>query len=163
MAITDNATTQAREDRPLAVPHEAPATTPPRPDVTAGFVRPTIGPLMQASTIHFLAHTEMRELLDYAAQRGWPSLGFDRLSIRWQELHWTKDAWKTVNVVRSTDVPCPVVNGYFYLPNVGPGTEVEFAVHVGIACHAPQDTAGARDVGDVWFNNAGQNYRQATR
>lgn len=149
MVVTNSSTTQA------------PATTPPRP--AAGFVRPTTSPLMQASTIHFLAHTEMQELLDYAAQRGWPAMGYARLSIRWQELHWTRDAWKTVNVVRSTDVPCPVVNGYFYLPGVAAGTEIEFAVHVGIACHAPQDTAGARDVGDVWFNAGGKNYTQRAR
>jgi hypothetical protein len=40
---------------------------------------------------------------------------------------------------------------------------VEFALHVGIACHAPQDTAGARDEAGLWFNNDGRNYLQITR
>jgi hypothetical protein len=155
---TNNPTTQQRE-----VMDARAATPPPRPSISSGFVRPTTSPLVQASTIHFLAHTDMHELIDYAAQRGWPGMGYDRLSIRWQELHWTSDGWKTSHVVRSTDVPCPVVNGYFYLPNVPAGTEIEFAVQVGVACHAPQDTAGARDVGDVWFNNNSLNYRQTAR
>jgi hypothetical protein len=56
-----------------------------------------------------------------------------------------------------------VVNGFFFLPNVAPGVEVEFAVHAGLACHAPSDTAGSRDTGDLWFNADGGNYRQQTR
>lgn len=117
----------------------------------------------KVSSLHFLVHPDMAEVQDLARGRGWPEKGYTTLSIAWVELHWTLDGWKTTQVLRSTDVPCPVVNGSFFLPNVAAGTEIEFAIHAGIACHAPQDTAGVRDSADVWFNNAGINYRQVTR
>jgi hypothetical protein len=105
----------------------------------------------------------MPEVQALAHSRGWLSRGFTTLSIPWTEMHWTLDDWKTVRVLRSTDVPCPVMNGYYFLPSVPTGTEVGFAVHAGIACHAPQDTAGTRDTTDLWFNNDGLNFRQVTR
>lgn len=152
-----------REPRPKpSSPYLPPP--PPRTDTLAsGLVRPTTAPGMATSTVHFLVHPAMKELLAYAAERGWFAQGFTALTIPWQELHWTADGWKTVQVLRSTDVPCPVVNGFFYLPSCPAGTEVEFAVHVGVACHAPQDTAGVRDTGELWFNHGGKNYRQTSR
>ncbi len=120
----------------------------------------TRGPM---STVHFLVHADMLELHREAEARGWLQRGFTALTVPWLELHWTSDGWKTLHVVSSNDVPCPVVNGTFHLPGCTPGTEVEFAVHVGIACHAPADTAGARDVAELWLNNGGKNYRQTTR
>ena len=34
------------------------------------------------------------------------------------EMHYTTDGWKTSRVLKSTDVPSPYINGYFYLPFV---------------------------------------------
>jgi hypothetical protein len=137
---------------------------PPWPDsLTSGAVRPTTAVMPPMSTVHFLVHGEMPEVLAYAAARGWLEKGFSRITVTWLELRYTTDGWKTTHVLHSTDVPCPVVNGFFFLPDVPPGQEVEFAVHAGLACHAPTDTAGCRDVGDVWFNNGGANYRQKSR
>lgn len=116
-----------------------------------------------SSTIHFLVHPDMSELRREAAARGWEAKGFTTLTIPWLELHWTQDNWKTTNVVSSNDVPCPVLNGTFHLASCAPGREVEFAIHLGLACHAPGDTAFARDVGDFWLNNDGKNFKQTTR
>ncbi len=115
------------------------------------------------STVHFLVHPGMAELQREAEARGWNTRGYTTLSVAWLELRWTCDGWKTMHVLSSTDVPCPVVNGTFHLSDCAVGTEVEFAIRVGLACHAPHDTAGARDVGEVWLNNAGSNYTQTTR
>lgn len=115
------------------------------------------------STVHFLVHGEMKELRQEAEARGWGQRGFSALTIPWLELHWSTDGWKTTHVVSSNDVPCPVVNGTFHLAGCAPGTEVEFAIHVGLACHAPGDTAFARDVGELWLNNDGKNFQQTTR
>lgn len=120
-------------------------------------------PVAPTSSLHFLVHPAMVEVQDYAAQRGWFAQGFTTLSIEWLELHWTSDGWKTTHVLSSTDVPCPVVNGFFFLPNVPRGMEVEFALRVGVACHAPHDTAGSRETGELWLNNAGANFKQSTR
>jgi hypothetical protein len=114
------------------------------------------------STLHFLVHAEMEELRRAAESLGWNARGFTALTIPWLELHWTSDGWKTTHVVSSNDVPCPVVNGTFHLSGCAPETEVEFAIHVGLACHAPGDTAFARDVSDLWLNNDGKNYQQTT-
>ena len=115
------------------------------------------------STLHFLVHAGMPELVRDAEARGWNARGFSALTIPWLELHWTSDGWKTKHVVSSNDVPCPVVNGTFHLTGCPPNTEVEFAIHVGLACHAPADTAFARDVGDLWLNNGAKNFQQTTR
>lgn len=139
------------------LPPETPVQSSP-----TGLVRPQAGTLSPHSAVHFNVTPELPELRALAASRGWLTNGWDVLGVRWQELHWTADGWQTVHVLRSTDVPCPVVNGFFYLP-VTAGTEVEFAVHVGLACRAPQDGAGQRDEADLWFNGGGRNYRQKTR
>ena len=118
------------------------------------------GPL---STIHFLVHPGMVELQTEAEARGWNSRGFTTLSVAWLELRWTTDGWKTMHTVSSNDVPCPVVNGTFHLQGCPSETEVEFAVRVGLACHAPHDTAFARDVGELWLNNRGKNFKQTSR
>ncbi|MEW5738765.1 MAG: hypothetical protein AB1938_07550 [Myxococcota bacterium] len=131
--------------------------------LSSGTVRPTSAAVAPLSSIHFLVHPGMPEVQAYAAERGWLAQGFTQLSITWLELRYTTDGWKTSHVLHSTDVPCPVVNGFFFLPNVPLGVEVEFAVHAGLACHAPSDTAGSRDTGELWFNNGGANFRQLTR
>lgn len=115
------------------------------------------------STLHFLVHPDMPELKREADARGWIARGFSRLTVPWLELHWSADGWKTKHVVSSNDVPCPIVNGTFHLTHCPPNTEVEFAIHVGLACHAQTDGAYARDVGDLWLNDGGKNYRQTTR
>jgi hypothetical protein len=117
----------------------------------------------QVSSVHFQVTPDLPEIQARVAEREWTARGFTHVTVPWTEMHWTTDNWKTSHVLRSSDVPCPVMNGYYFLPNVPTGAEVEFAIHAGIACHAPQDTAGSRDTADVWFNNDGKNYRQATR
>ena len=115
------------------------------------------------STLHFLVHPAMVELQREAQQRGWNERGFTSLTVAWLELRWSTDRWVTQHAVSSNDVPCPVVNGTFHLKGCAPGTEVEFAIRVGLACHAPHDTAFARDVGELWLNNDGKNFVQTTR
>ncbi len=115
------------------------------------------------ATVHFYVHAGMSELRRYAEQRGWLAKGWTALSVPWLELHYTTDGWKTTRVLKSTDVPCPVVNGYFYLPFVEKEQEVEFAVQAGLTCRAPNDTAGERETGSFWFNNDGKNYRQRAK
>ena len=129
----------------------------------SGLMRVAPGTPAFSSTVHFVVHGAMPEIQAYAHGRGWFERGHHVLSTPWQELHWTVDGWKRIHVLRSSDVPSPVVGGHFVLPGVAAGTLVEFAIHVGVACHAPHDTAGARDVGDVWLNNGGVNFQQYTR
>lgn len=128
-----------------------------------GLVRPVSSPLAARSAIHFLVHSEMPELLEAARRLGWFERGWTVLSIRWQELVYSTDLWRTTRVLRSSDVPCPVMSGHFFLPGVPPRTEVHFALHVGFACHAPADLAGVREESDAWLNNAGRNYVQLTK
>jgi len=115
------------------------------------------------ATIHFWIHPSMDELKALAHQRGWPNKGWTVLTLPWLEMHYTTDGWKTTRVLKSTDVPCPVINGYFYLPHVEKGQEVEFAVHAGIACRAPNEGNQERESTSMWFNNDGENYRQVAR
>jgi hypothetical protein len=119
--------------------------------------------LPASSVVHFHVGPEMDEVWRYAAERGWLEKGFTALSIGWLELRYSTDGWKTTHVTKSTDVPCPVVADYFFLPNVPRGTEVELAVQAGVLCRAPTDAAGYRERGSLWFNNGGQNYRQVSR
>jgi hypothetical protein len=133
------------------------------PSSPSGVIRPVTAMVPAVSSIHFLVHAGMPEVQELAHSRGWFAQGFTTLSIPWTEMHWTTDEWKTAHVLRSTDVPCPVMNGYFFLPHVPSGTEILFAIRAGVACHAPHDTAGTRDTTDLWFNNQGLDYRQVTR
>ncbi|MBL8919829.1 MAG: hypothetical protein JNJ54_13255 [Myxococcaceae bacterium] len=126
-----------------------------------GYVRPSSAPIIRTSRIHFDVNPTLPEVVAFAEAQGWRARGFTAVSIAWQELHWTSDGWATVNKVASTDVPCPITGGWFSL-QAKPGTPVEFAVRVGLQCRAPQDTAGARETGELWFNNAGSNYAQVT-
>ncbi len=139
---------------PPPVRHDAPLPATTRP------VQPGLNPL---SAVHFAVHTEMPELINGAHERGWYTRGHSQLCINWQELHYTTNGWKTVHVLKSTDVPCPVINGNFYLPNLPAGSPVEFAIRVGYGCRAPEDTGGYRDCAEHWFNNQGANYQQTTR
>ncbi len=104
----------------------------------------------------------MDELQRYAREKGWPQAGYTHLTIHWLELHFTTDGWKTTHVLKSTDVPSPIIDGWFLLPYVPKGTALEFAIHVGLACHAPNDAAGYRERGELWLNNGGRNYSQTT-
>lgn len=114
------------------------------------------------SRIHFEVHPGMNELQRYAREKGWLDAGFTQLSISWLELHFTTDGWRTTHVLRSTEVPSPVADGYFTLASVPKGTPVEFAIHAGVACHAPHDSAGVRERGETWLNNGGRNYTQVS-
>lgn len=109
--------------------------------------------------IHFLVHPGMAEVRALAQEHGWIAQGYNVLAIAWLELHFTTDAWATSHVLKSTDVPCPVVNGWYYLPNVQKGDIVEFAVQAGVTCHTGSEHA-SRDQASLWFNNDGKNYQQ---
>ncbi len=160
--------------RTVAAHIEAPKPAPP-PPAAAPAGRPAVGSVFQpsavrpaaptgpASKLHFVVHPGMQELQDFARSQGWTAQGFTQLSVPWQDLVYTTDHWKTTQTLKSTDVPSPIVNGQFFLPNVPKGTDVEFAIHVGVACHAPADIAGYRERGDLWLNNGGQNYHQISQ
>jgi hypothetical protein len=156
---------ETSENDYVARPFLAPTTeqTLVHPSSPSGVIRPVTASVPAVSSIHFLVHSGMPEIQDLAHTRGWLARGFTTISIPWTEMHWTVDDWKTAHVLRSSDVPCPVMNGFFFLPDVPVGTEVTFAVHAGVACHAPHDTAGNRDTTELWFNNQGHNYKQVTR
>lgn len=126
----------------------------------SGLVHPVSAPVCKRSMLQFLVHPGLPELASTAEAHGWFARGWTTLSIHWQELIYSTDEWKTVQALRSSDVPCPVMNGVYFLPDVPPGTEVVFAIHVGFACHAPGDLAGVRAEADLWLNNDGRNYRQ---
>ena len=66
-------------------------------------VRPVTTPMPQTSTVHFIVHPAMFEIIGYANDRGWLASGWTSVSIQWQELHWTTDNWQTVQVLKSTD------------------------------------------------------------
>ncbi len=139
------------------------ASLPPQRIETPAMLRSMMSARGPMSTLHFHVSPDLPELQREANARGWNEKGFTTLTISWSELRWTADGWATYHVVSSNDVPCPVVNSTFHLSGCAPGTEVEFALHVGLACHAPHDTAFARDVAELWLNNDGQNYRQTTK
>ena len=135
----------------------------PRPSPQASNLSAHINPGVPTAMIHFLVHAGMPEVLKHAHDKGWLARGFTVLSIPWLELHFTTDGWVTSRVLKSTDVPCPVINGWYYLPHVHGGQVVEFAVHAGITCRAPEDQSASRDQGSLWFNNDGVNYTQTAR
>jgi hypothetical protein len=127
------------------------------------FFRPRAVGQPPSSVVHFHVYPEMAEVRAYAEGQGWLSRGWSVLRIPWLELHYTTDGWQTARVLRSTDVPSPVVGGFFFLPDVPRGTLVELAVHAGVSCRALSDTAGYRERGSLWFNNGGSNYLQRSR
>lgn len=124
--------------------------------------RPVSAPVAPRSHLHFLVTPELAEVQAFAESQGWLEKGYTQLLISWLELHYTTDGWATVKVLKSTDVPSPVIDGRFYLPAIPAGTEVTFALRVGLACRLPADTQGLRESGELWFNNRGANYRQTT-
>ena len=64
-------------------------------------------------------------------------------------------------VVKADDQPPPLApDGRIFLPDVQQGTEVEFALLVGIE---PVDAGPKPTRVEVWLNNGGQNYRQVTK
>ncbi len=115
-----------------------------------------------SSRIHFNVHPGIAEIQRYVHDMGWVAKGNSVITIRSQEVRWTTDNWKTTNVLMSLDVPSPIVNGFFSLPNVPKGTPVKFAILVGLSSHHPSDSAGARDFGSTWLNNDGQDYTQTS-
>jgi hypothetical protein len=119
--------------------------------------------LPPSSVVHFHVGPEMEDVKRFALAQGWLDKGYTALGIAWLELRYTTDGWKTTRVLKSTDVPSPVVGGFFFLPGVPKGTEVELAVHAGVFCRAPGDVAGYRERGSLWFNNGGRNFRQVSR
>lgn len=164
----EDAPTPLFPEEPAASPPQRPFLPPPPNRLEGGVdatspLRARTSPMIPTSAIHFLVHPGMAELQACAEREGWRAQGWTELWVPWLELRYTTDGWKTVSVLESTDVPCPIVNGFFYLPRVPRGTEVEFALQVGVACRAPHDQAGSRAESTVWLNNGGQNYRQAAR
>jgi len=125
--------------------------------------RARIPELPPSSVVHFHVDAKTPEVQAYARAQGWLERGFSVVQVTWQELRYTTDGWKTTRILRSTDVPSPVVSGFFFLPGVARGTEVELALHVGLSCRAPGDAAGYRERGSLWFNDGGKNYRQQSR
>lgn len=123
-------------------------------------VQRALGP---TSAIHFHVHPGMDEVVRFAADQGWNAQGWSRLSVLWVDMVYTTDAWKTTKTLRSTDVPSPIVDELFYVPDVERGTEIEFAIHVGVGCAHPDDLAGYRERADVWLNNGDKNFKQVTR
>src|SRR5262245_16771630 len=111
---------------------------------------------MSVSRVHFTVHSGLSEVRAAAQAHGWNSV-----SAEADEVRFTTDGWKTTRVVKSTDQPPTLTpDGNIYLPDVKLGTEVEFAVKVGVTPGAG-DAAAARE--EIWLNNGGQNYRQVTK
>ena len=112
---------------------------------------------MKTSTasIQFRVHPEMKELQQEAEARGWFEKGWNTLSVRWQEVRWTTDGWKTTQIAEGRD-------GVFQLTNCNKGTDVEFAVRLGLACHGEKNPKQVQNLSEVWLNNAGRNFRQVT-
>lgn len=117
------------------------------------------------AVIHFHVHAGLPQVRAFARDQGWFDRGFTELDVAWLELHFTTDGWATARVLKSTDVPSPITDGWCSLPRVDVGAEVTFAMRAGIVCRAPGDPAHGmfRDQGDLWFNNDGANYTQTAR
>jgi hypothetical protein len=111
-------------------------------------------------TLHFDVNPGMNEVQNFAKAQGWPQKGWTDLSTYGQDIVYTTDNWKTTRSLNSSQVPSPFVNGRIILPDVAPGTQVQFALHVYVASHAPSDIGGYRERSDMWLNNNGQNYTQ---
>ncbi|HVE82896.1 MAG TPA: hypothetical protein VND93_08620 [Myxococcales bacterium] len=110
---------------------------------------------MTVSSVHFAVHPGLAEVQQIARSNGWSSV-----SAEADEVVFTTDGWKTSRVMRASDTPPPMSpDGRIFLPEVQRGTEVEFALKVGVH-PAGADPQAARAV--VWLNNGGKNYRQVT-
>lgn len=150
-------------DRPRARPFLPPPSSQ-LADGAVGPMRSRPGAVLPRSSIHFLVHPDMSELRALADAEGWFARGWTSLEVTWVELRYTTDGWRSMRTLRSTDVPCPIVNGHFFLPDVPAGTVVEFALHVGLGCRAPHDDPGqVRAETALWFNNDGRNFQQPSR
>lgn len=112
---------------------------------------------MAVSAVHFQVHAGMPEVQAAARARGWNA---GDVAAEPAEVHYSMDGWKTSRVVRASDQPPPFSpDGLLFLPGVQHSTPVEFAIKVSVR---PTGAAQAEPA-EVWLNNGGQNYRQATR
>jgi len=143
-------------------PAEARPSTP-APSVTKPKKAEPKASALPTSTVHFHIHAGIPELHGYAQGRGWLANGWTVLSVPWFEIVHTSDHWKTTSHQKSTEPQAADSNGHLTLVGVAPGTEIEFALNIGIACQAPGEGGTVREQGDVWLNNGGQNFRQTTR
>jgi len=111
---------------------------------------------MPVSALHFAVHPALPEVQSAAGERGWKEA-----SAEVEEVHYTSDGWKTGRVVKCTDQPPPFApDGRIFLAGVQRGTEVEFALQLGI--HKAAGTE-EEESAHIWLNNGGKNYRQVTR
>lgn len=111
---------------------------------------------MAVSTVHFEVNPGIEEVRAAAQAQGWGAVAAET-----DEVRFTTDGWKTTRVVKASDQPPPLApDGRIFLPDVQQGTEVEFALKVGIK---PVDAGAQATRAEVWLNNGGQNYRQVTR
>ncbi|MHB8876265.1 MAG: hypothetical protein ACYC8T_21445 [Myxococcaceae bacterium] len=134
----------------------APSVTKPKKESAAPAAKKAPAAARQApsSTVHFDVHPGLAEIRGYAESQGWLS-GGGGVKVSWLELGYTTDGWKTSHVLAFAELPA---TGRYPLPGVAPGTEIEFALHVGVASGRVDD-AGR---GELWMNNGGRNYRQVT-
>jgi hypothetical protein len=111
---------------------------------------------MTVSTVHFDVHPGLDEVRAAAQAHGWSAVVAET-----DEVRFTTDGWKTAHAVKASDQPPPIApDGRIFLPDVQQGTEVEFALKVGVYPVA----GGAQSTrAEVWLNNGGANYRQVTR
>jgi hypothetical protein len=111
---------------------------------------------MSVSSVHFQVHPGIEEVRAAAQAQGWGAV-----SAETEEVHFTTDGWKTARTVKAGDQPPPLAaDGRIFLPDVPQGTEVEFALLVGLR---PVDGGARSTRAEVWLNNGGQNYRQVTK
>src|SRR5690348_5835204 len=83
---------------------------------------------MSVSTVHFEVNPGLDEVRETARANGWSAVAAET-----EEVRFTTDGWKTTHVVKSTDQPPPLApDGHIYLADVRQGTEVEFALKVGV-------------------------------
>jgi hypothetical protein len=151
--------------QPPVVKPQAPAATEPRPVATPSSFAPAAvapGRVAVSSGLDFNVHAGMPEIRAYAEQQGWLAKGWTQLSVFSTDLVYTTDHWKTTQSLSSSSTPSPYLHGRFTLPNVEKGTNVEFALHVRVACSDPHDIGGHRERGDLWLNNGGKNFTQVS-
>lgn len=111
---------------------------------------------MSVSTVHFLVHPGLEEVRAAAQSEGWGAVATET-----EEVRYTTDGWQTPHVLKAGDQPSPfAADGRIFLPDVSQGTEVEFALKVGIV---PVGAGPQAARAEVWLNNGGENYRQVTK